>query len=75
MKKIKSILVILFFLALPFLSFSQPDPRYNGNGSSVGNTPVGGPTGSPIDGGLSVFLALGLSYGVRKIYLLKKKRI
>jgi hypothetical protein len=74
MKNIKSVIIMVFLLTLPFLSFSQPDPRYNGNGSSVGNTPVGNnPTGSPIDGGMSTLLILGFGYAARKLYLIRNQ--
>jgi hypothetical protein len=72
MKKIKSILIIGLLMAIPLLNFSQPDPRNNGNGSSVGNTPVGS-TGAPIDGGLSIFLLMGGAYGVKNFLKMRKK--
>lgn len=73
MKKIKSILIIAFFITLPFLSNAQPDPRHNGNGSNVGGTPVGnGPQGAPIDGGLSILLLLGAGYGASKLKIAGK---
>ena len=71
MKKIKSLFVLIALIAVPLLIFAQPDPRENGNGSGVGNTPVGGPTGSPIDGGLGILVALGLGYAARNIYRIK----
>lgn len=69
MKKIRSVFLITMLLGLPLLNFAQPLPNQNGNGSHVGQTPVG----APIDGGLSVLLLLGAGYGVKKIYNLKKK--
>jgi hypothetical protein len=68
MKKLKSLIILCILFSLPFLAFTQPDPRVNGNGSSVGNNPVGpgGPVGSPIDGGLSILLMLGAGYGIKK---------
>jgi hypothetical protein len=70
MKKIRSILIIAMLAALPVLSFTQPPvPNQNGNGSSVGNTPVG----APIDGGMGILLMLGLGYGASKIRNLKNK--
>jgi hypothetical protein len=72
MKKIKSFIILLAFFAVPLLTFAQPDPRLNGNGTGVGNTPVG-PSGAPIDGGFSIFLLLGAAYGVRKWFVSKKK--
>jgi hypothetical protein len=73
MKKIKSIIILFMLISVPLLIFSQPDPRLNGNGTGVGNTPVGSPIGSPIDGGLGVLLALGLGYAARNIYRIRKK--
>jgi hypothetical protein len=72
MKKIKSLLLISFIIVLPFLNFGQPDPRLNGNGTGVGNTPVGGPTGSPIDGGISILLTLGVGYAAKKFLEMRK---
>ena len=73
MKKIKSLFLISFFIVLPFLNFGQPDPRLNGNGTGVGNTPVGtNPTGSPIDGGLSILLTLGIGYAAKKFLELRR---
>jgi hypothetical protein len=69
MKKIRSVFIITMLLALPLLNFAQPLPYQNGNGSNVGQTPVG----APIDGGLSILLFLGAGYGAKKIYNLKKK--
>jgi hypothetical protein len=70
MKKFRSLLIIAMLAVLPALSFAQPPvPNQNGNGSSVGNTPVG----APIDGGMSILLLLGLGYGVSKTYNLSKK--
>jgi hypothetical protein len=73
MRRIKIIIVFACLAILPVLAFSQPDPRLNGDGSSVGNTPVG-PTGSPIDGGLSVLLSLGTLYGLKKGMNLRGKK-
>jgi len=79
MKKTIRIASIVAFLALaPVLSMAQP-PHPGGAGSG-GATPVGAPGGSgpiggggaPIDGGLSIFLALGIAYGGRKVYQWKK---
>jgi hypothetical protein len=76
MKKIKQIIAIVMFLSIPIMMTAQP-PHPNGgwapNGGGNQNTPVGGsPIGSPIDGGLSILLALGLAYGAKKVYQLKK---
>ena len=73
MKKIRSIIIVFSLTLFPFIGLTQPDPRLNGNGSSVGNTPVGSPTGSPIDGGLGILLALGLGYAGKQCFNLRKK--
>jgi hypothetical protein len=69
MKKLRSIIFVSLLLAAPLLTFTQPLPYQNGNGSTIGGTPVGG----PIDGGLSIFLLLGAGYGLKKVYNVKKK--
>jgi hypothetical protein len=72
MRRIKIIIVFACLAIFPVLAFSQPDPKINGDGSSVGNDPVG-PTGSPIDGGLSVLLLLGALYGIKTGMSLRDK--
>lgn len=73
-KALKLTIVAAFLLAAPVMTFAQPLPNQNGNGSGVGNIPVGG-GGAPIDGGLSILLALGLGYGAKKVYNSKKKQL
>jgi len=70
MKKIRSILIIAMLAALPVLLFSQPLPYQNGNGGNVGSTPVG----APIDGGLTILMLMGIGYGAKKIYSIKKEK-
>jgi hypothetical protein len=73
MKKILlSIIVVAAIAIIPGSLVAQPDPTLNGDGSSVSNDPVG-PTGSPIDGGLSILLSLGLIYGIKKGLSLRGK--
>jgi len=69
MKKIRAALIIAMLTALPVFSFLQPLPSQNGNGSGVGQVPVG----APIDGGLSILLVLGAGYGATKLFELRKK--
>jgi hypothetical protein len=69
MKKIRSVFLITMLMGLPLLNFAQPLPNQNGNGSHVGQTPVG----APIDGGLSILLVLGAGFGARKIFNLRKQ--
>ena len=66
MKKLKTLVILGLFALLPVFAFTQPDPRHNGNGSNVGNTPVGDHSSAPIDGGLSVLIVLSLGYGAKK---------
>jgi len=69
----KSILVMGLIFSLPFLSQAQPPepPHPNGGeGPGSGNSVVGGT--APIDGGLTMMLLLGLAYGSRKVYRMKK---
>ncbi len=70
MKKVRSLLIILMLAALPVFMFAQPLPNQNGNGSNIGNTPVG----APIDGGLSILMILGIGYGARKVYQVRKAK-
>lgn len=73
MKKLKSYIAIISFLALPFFSGAdnpQPPPPPGGGGPGGGGTPVG----APIDGGLGILLALGLGYGGMKLYQAKKEK-
>jgi len=53
---------------------AQPPHPNGGSTPGVNNIPVGGqPIGSPIDGGLSILLAMGLAYGAKKVYQVKKQ--
>ncbi len=63
MKKIFNIqtLVILIIIFLPSLSHAQPS-----------NVP-GNPDSAPIDGGLSLLIAGGVGYGVKRIREKRKK--
>jgi hypothetical protein len=66
-KALKSLLIAGIFLALPLFSLAQTPPHPNGGGGpGSGNTPVGG--GAPIGGGLIIMMALGMSYGAKKVY-------
>jgi hypothetical protein len=70
-KAVKLFVIAMIFLSLPLLSLAQTPPHPNGGGGpGGGSTPVGG--GAPIDGGLSIMLLLGVAYGARKIYRMKK---
>jgi hypothetical protein len=73
MKKIKQIFAIMIFLSIPLWMTAQDPPHPNGgNEPGSGNTPVGGPPSAPVDGGLGILLAMGLAYGAKKVYQVKK---
>jgi hypothetical protein len=71
MKTLKKLLFICILVLAPALMTlaDPPGPPPPGN-----NPPGGTPVGAPIDGGISILLALGLGYGVRKTFQLKKKK-
>ncbi len=50
-------------LALPLFSNAQPDP-----GGDPDDTPI------PFDGGLSLVIAAGVGYGVKKAYTTRKQK-
>ena len=50
-------LVLIICIGLPLFTFAQPDP----------------PGDTPIDGGLSLLLAAGVGYGVKKYRSSRKK--
>jgi len=61
-------LITFFSIAL---SAQTPPPPNGGNTPGEGdNTPVGG--GAPVGTGLAILVALGLGYGGKKIYQMKK---
>jgi hypothetical protein len=78
-KAIRIFTVVSFFALLPILSMAQPphpnSPAIGGGGNTPNtggqtNAPVGG--GAPIDGGLSILLAMGAFYGAKKVYQIRK---
>ena len=77
MKKIKQIIAIMIFFSIPFVMTAQPPHPNDGNLPGQGgsnNTAVGGSAcGAPIDGGFSILLALGLAYGAKKVYQVRKE--
>jgi hypothetical protein len=64
MKKI-ILITLLSFCSIGL--FAQPLPPAYPHGTN-GDLPA-----APIDGGLSILLALGAVYGAQKVYILKKK--
>ncbi len=67
MKKVKFILVAVFFLFLSLGLMAQPNPPGD-HGSGDDEAPGGG---AAIGGGLFVLLGLGVAYGGRKLYQLR----
>ncbi|MCD4736014.1 MAG: hypothetical protein K8R53_08225 [Bacteroidales bacterium] len=65
-------LIVALTLVVLVHSFvtAQPLPYDVTVGGGEGSNPVGG--GAPLDGGLSIMIALGLGYIARKARLLKK---
>ena len=71
-KSIKKLLIAVILVMAPALLTlaDTPGPPPPGGDPGLGGTPVG----APIDGGVSILLALGIGYGTRKIYQLKKNK-
>ncbi|QDO95652.1 hypothetical protein FNB79_04350 [Formosa sediminum] len=59
----KYIFILLFFFVAVTTSFSQQLPTPMGDGSTE-RAP--NPPGTPIDGGLSLLIAAGAFYGIKK---------
>ena len=53
--------LLLFVLLVGFAAAAQAQP------GSGGPAPGAGPTGVPIDGGVSLLLAGGVAYGLRRL--------
>ena len=68
----KKIFLIIIFLIFNVIAFAQPLP--GGDPSGSGADPLGG-GGAPIGSGLFILLGLGIAYGGKKIYDLKKKKL
>ncbi len=62
--------VVLLFLSLQSVITladpPDPPPPPGGHGQ-------GGNAAAPIDGGLAILMAMGLGYGTRKVYILRRK--
>ncbi len=65
--KLLWIIMIIVFNTTQYI-YAQPDPGNNGGGG-----PLGG--GAPIGGGLGILLALGIGYGLKKLWDKKKKHL
>ena len=64
-QKLLKVLVVCIIFFLPLASFAQVDPPPGGE--------LGDPDAVPIDGGLSLLLAAGVGYGIKKVHERKKK--
>ncbi len=66
-------MILLAIMSLPLLSYTAPPAPPSGGG---GGGPGGGgvPVGAPIDGGLGILVALGLAYGGKKLYTIRKEK-
>ena len=78
-KSFKKLFIIIFLIASPLVinNVLADDPPAPGGSPTLGGGgagPVGGQPGgnSPIDGGLSILIALGVAYGSKKVYSLRK---
>jgi hypothetical protein len=60
--KTRVTIIIVFFFLFALTMNGQPLPTRNGGGSG---TWVGG-SAAPIDGGVSILLALGAAYGLKR---------
>ena len=76
----RKIISILFFIAILYITIeqlvAQPPPPPTNSGSSSGGGQSGAVGGSaPIGGGLFILLSLGVAYGGKKIYDLRKEEL
>jgi hypothetical protein len=71
----RGILLSAILLSLFITSVVLADPP---GPPSPGGSPTGGgggtPVGAPIDGGLSILLAMGAAYGGKKLYQARKEK-
>jgi hypothetical protein len=66
------LLAFVISCSVLFVQAQDPGDPFSGGGSGGGN-PGGAPGGGvPVDGGLSLLLAAGVGYGVRKAYKAKQ---
>jgi hypothetical protein len=75
MKKVKAFLILVAMgLLFSVGMMAQPPKPPAGQGTS-GDQPPAGTTGSPIDGGMSIFLVLAAGYGLKKIYNVRREPV
>ncbi|MBM3404867.1 MAG: hypothetical protein FJY10_08255 [Bacteroidetes bacterium] len=70
---IRKIILTTLLIASPvFINTLLADgPTAPPTNPGTGDQPIGG---APIDGGLSILLALGAGYGAKKFYLTRKRK-
>jgi len=70
-KKIVNLLIALLFIVAPLISFASAPPPPPPGGPGTGETPIGGT--APVGSGVGILLALGIAYGTKKVYDIRKK--
>ena len=74
MKKYRKLLsTLVITLSFTALLAQAPPPPNGGNDPGGGNTPVG--NGAPVGSGLVILLGLGLAYGGKKVYDMRKEQL
>jgi len=68
-----TMLCIGTLLTINISAQTPPPPNGGQTPGEAGNTPVGG--GAPIGGGLLILVALGASYGGKKVWDFKKQKL
>ncbi len=71
----KKLVLLIFGIVLSVALSAQIPPSPNGDGSAPtggGHTPVGG--GAPLGGGIGILLALGVGYGLKKVYSVESEQ-
>lgn len=71
MKKIKSLLVVIFCV-VSLTGYSQMLSPEDPGGEPVGEDPLGG--GAPLTSGTIILVLLGVAYGGKKTYELTRKK-
>ncbi len=70
----KKLILTAFIAFMSMGMYAQPVPPPNSGGTGGGHGLNGSqPVGAPIDGGLSILIALGAAYGAKKVYRFKNK--
>ena len=68
---LRKYMLVIVFLFITVTGFSQMmGPSDPGNGPQSGDPPIGG--GAPVGSGMYFLLSLGMAYGGKKVYDLKK---